>query len=337
VPADLRALLGRRLEAGTRSPLALAAASLWARVAAASVARPLHLPEGAHVIGLGGAVLGGAGKTPLAVALCRELATAGHRVALVGHAYRAHPGRARVVQPDDAVTEVGDDALACARLLAGGDVVVVVGRRRQEAIDLAASLGRCVLVVDGLLQTSPRRLQAAVLVVDGRAPWGGGACPPAGDLRAAPADLLAAADHLAALLPDGATLPDELAARGAVAVPSRIDGASDAAGDRLTLADLGAARVGVLLTVARPGRILSALAAAGIHPEAVVALGDHAVPGAAVLARAGRAGVDLWLTTARCATKLPTRVGGVPVLTLGHRLSAGRLAALVGPRTGTDG
>ena len=43
-------------------------------------------------------------------------ARAGARVALVGHAYRATPGRARVVAPDDALHEVGDEALVAAGL-----------------------------------------------------------------------------------------------------------------------------------------------------------------------------------------------------------------------------
>src|SRR6185312_4199002 len=98
--------------------------------------------------------------------------------------------------------DVGDDALACARLLSGTGVEVIVAPRRQEALDLAASRGHRTLVADALLQTAPRRLALGVLVVDALALWGSGACPPAGDLRAPREDLLAAADVIAALVPE---------------------------------------------------------------------------------------------------------------------------------------
>ncbi|APR83740.1 Tetraacyldisaccharide 4'-kinase [Minicystis rosea] len=336
-PDRLRALVGRRLEAGTRAPLARAAAAVWGLASARAVARPLALPEGVRVIGIGGAVLGGAGKTPLAIALARALAAMGEPVALIGHAYRAAPEQPRVVRIDDDVTKVGDDALTAARALAESNAVVVVAPRRQAAVDHAASLGRRVLVVDGLLQTSPRRLDAAILTVDGSAPWGAGSCPPAGDLRAPIAALRAAADHVAAILPEGVALAPELAGLRAIPIPSRIAGAVDTDGRHRALDDLARLRVGLLVTIARPGRVMAGLAAAGVRLAEVIALGDHAVPAPSDLARAARAGMDAWVTTARCATKLPRRIGDAPVLALDHRLDASELAASVSPGTGTDG
>jgi tetraacyldisaccharide 4'-kinase len=213
----VRAILGERLSAGDASPPARALAAVWGRVA--RVARPLAWPAGVQVVGVGSAVLGGAGKTPLAVALCRALPGA----ALVGHGYRARPGRARVVDATDALSLVGDDALSAAQLLPG--TAVVVAPRRQAALDHAAALGHRLLVVDGLLQAAPRRVDLSILVLDAAAPWGSGACPPAGDLRAPRGALLGAADLLAAILPEGAEMPPALAELGAVAVPSRIVGA----------------------------------------------------------------------------------------------------------------
>ncbi|MFT3773666.1 MAG: tetraacyldisaccharide 4'-kinase [Minicystis sp.] len=333
----LRALIGRRLEAGSRSALARTAAALWSIASARAVARPLRLPRGIRVIGIGSAVLGGAGKTPLAIALARTLANDGEHVAVIGHAYRAAPTRPRIVRPDDDLADVGDDALASARLLAGTGAVVVVAPRRQHAIDHAASIGRRILIADGLLQTAPRRLNASILTLDALAPWGSGACPPAGDLRAPPASLLAASDHLAAILPEGTALPPELARLHAIPIPSRIDGARDPDGRHRSLEDLASARIGLLVAIARPGRIIEALASAGVRPAEVVALGDHAVPDRGDLERAGRARVAAWVTTARCATKLPRWIGGAPVLVLEHRLEVGELAVAVSRGTGTDG
>src|SRR4051812_42977790 len=84
---SLRALVGRRLERGVGgSSILRIAASAWGTVSSRSVARPARLPEDVRVIGIGSAVLGGAGKTPLAIALARALthafAAGGERVAL---------------------------------------------------------------------------------------------------------------------------------------------------------------------------------------------------------------------------------------------------------------
>jgi tetraacyldisaccharide 4'-kinase len=320
----VRALLARSLEEGSMFLPVRAAAALWGPIAARGVARPLLLPAGTRVFGIGSAVLGGAGKTPLAVAVARALADRGGRVALIGHAYRADPGRARIVDPRDAVALVGDDALSAARLLAGASVPVIVAPDRQRAIDHAAALGFRALVVDGLLQASPARLAASILVLDAAAPWGGGACPPAGDLRAPREALLAAADHVVAVGSGdrSAACPPE-----AIAIRSRIEGAIDARGERWSLAELGRRRVGLFVAIARPGRIEAALRGAGIDPRPVIALADHAIPQARELARAARFEVDAWLTTARCIVKLPAAIGGAPVLALDHRLDVAPLCA----------
>lgn len=323
--SPVRALLARRLEEGTDSLPARAAASLWGRIASRGVARPLRLPQGVQVIGVGSAVLGGAGKTPLAIAVTRALAHSGARVALIGHAYRASPERALLVAPTDAVARVGDDALSSSRLLAGASAPVIVAPSRQGALDHAAALGFDVVVVDGLLQAAPARLAASILVLDAAAPWGGGACPPAGDLRAPREALLAAADHVVAL-GTGAP-PSALCPPGTMAIRSSIDGALAASGERCSLVDLSRRRAGVLVTIARPSRVEAALRGLGIEPHPVIALADHAVPSARDLARAARFEVDAWLTTARCAVKLPATIGGAPVFVLEHRLDVAALCA----------
>jgi hypothetical protein len=86
--------------------------------------------------------------------------------------------------------------------------------------------------------------------------------------------------------------------------------------------------------------VLAALARAGVLPYVTLALADHAVPTARELAAAARAPVDAWVTTARCATKLPAKVGAAPVLILDHRLEIAALLAALPPGeagTGTGG
>ncbi len=115
------------------------------------------------MVAVGGATLGGSGKTPLAIA-CAEAMADGARVAYVAHGYRARPERAaRRHAVDDDVATVGDEALVAARALAGR-ASVVVAPSRQAALELAAERAD-VVVLDGVLQThtaprhalSPRR------------------------------------------------------------------------------------------------------------------------------------------------------------------------------------
>ena len=147
----------------------------------------------ARLIGVGGATLGGSYKTPVAIALARALAAQGARVALVGHAYRARPGRARWVEPHDDPREVGDDALYAARALSTSGALVAIAPSRQAAVDFATARADC-LIVDA---TSSRR---APIVWRARFSYsmakslGRGCVPPAGDLRAPRDALLAAAD-----------------------------------------------------------------------------------------------------------------------------------------------
>jgi len=334
IGSDLvRGLWARRLERGDPPSLAASAlASAWAFLAASRVARPVPLPEGARVIGVGGAVLGGAGKTPVAIALVAALAELGHPVALIGHAYKARPGRPRSVSTNDPVHEVGDDALAAAKALASR-APVFVAPSRADAMDLAVRSRKTLLVVDGLLQSSPRPLDDAILVLDGQTPFGAGFCPPAGDLRAPRGSLLAVTNHVVVL---GDPISPDLPA-SALPLSSTIAALADAFGQTLPLESITRKKVGLLLGVARPERLVYALARLGVSPSATVMLADHASFGAFSLRRARRLDVSAWLTTGRCATKLPAHLGGAPVLSLVHHVDVcpllPRLRALLGSRS----
>ncbi len=141
--------------------------------------------------------------------------------------------------------------------------------------------------------------------------------PARGDLRAPREALLAAADHVVAL---GAGDRSTECPPEAMAIPSRIAGAIAANGERWSLADLARHRCGLFVTIARPSRIEAALRSAAIEPRPVIALADHAIPPLAISRARLASEVDAWLTTARCAVKLPAAIGGAPVLTLEHQL-----------------
>ena len=123
--------------------------------------RPVRVPDGVRTVTVGGATLGGSGKTRVAIAVARTLASRGERVVVVGHAYRARPGFARFVAPNDRLDEVGDEAIVCARALERV-ARVVVAPSRQEAVDHAAPHAT-VLVFDGPLQLRPSPASLAIL------------------------------------------------------------------------------------------------------------------------------------------------------------------------------
>lgn len=294
----------RRLERGSlNGPLGRGAERIWQTLSATRVVRPLLLPPGLPTIAIGGATLGGSGKTPLAV-LCAEIAAkTGGRVALVGHAFRASPGRARVVHPDDDVALVGDEALVCARRLSS-EVMVIVGPTRQAALDHAASCGAEVIILDGVAQASPRRADLALLALHRPSPWGAGACPPRGDLRAPQNALLEACDRTV-------TIGDEpdcdvvMGSRGAWN-DTRFVGYPELSGLRL----------GLVTSLARPDRVHAWLARRGVVPEVFLSGGDHRPVSPRAMHAAGK-GLDAWLATEKCAAHL-RRSGGPPVFSLDY-------------------
>jgi tetraacyldisaccharide 4'-kinase len=300
----MRALAAMLERGALDGRVARALEQVWGRVAAARLVKPLRWRDGARIIAVGGATLGGSGKTPLAIACARELARGGARVAIVGHAHRAAPGWARVVGSDDAVDEVGEEALVCARATAAEGVVVVVAPTRQSALERALR-GADVAILDGVHQTTPRRASLALLALDPYAPWGARSCPPRGDLRAPIGSLLDVADRAVEV---------RSTSRGAWVHP-----AGPGAGALLDWARLRGMRIGLLTAIARPARVHRLLIANGVIPVVVRTFSDHS----RVCIRPA-CGVDLWLLTAKCAASLLPRrnVGGLAdVAVIDHEVS----------------
>jgi tetraacyldisaccharide-1-P 4'-kinase len=312
-----------------------------------TVTRRLEAPARVPIVAVGGATLGGSGKTPLAIACAEELAAAGARVALVGHAYRADPRRARVVSPDDPLDEVGDEALLAARAFARsgvhGGARVVVAPSRREAIAFAAR-DADVLVLDGIAQLTPVPAALSLLAVDPVFPWGAhAALPPRGSMRAPAAMLVGACD---AIVPLGEGSPmaelrdlgrdvweSTVESRGLRVMKSPGTRCETSAGDDeyvdgvalMTWSVVRSLRVGLLTAVARPERIVDALARQRVVPSAVVSVRDHGPFDEAARSRVGeatrRSGVDLWLATPKCALHAARALTGLPVAVLERRVS----------------
>ncbi len=313
--------VARALEEGRlRGPVARGLSRVWARVAADAVVRPLPRPPGVALVAVGGSTLGGSGKTPLAIACALQRARAGARAAFVGHAYRARPGRCRIVAPDDPLDEVGDEAIVAARALAPAGIPVVVGPTRAAAVAHAASLADA-LVVDGVLQTAPRA-SLSLLAVDERHPWGHAqAVPPCGDLCAPIGALLAAADRTVTVGDDSADA-------------RRVSRGAWVGQELLTWDALAGLRLGLVVALARPERLLASIARRGLTPSVVVRAQDHGRVSPSALRTST---VDLWIASPKCALHARAALGArgpgspaPPLAVLDHTVALGpRLSQLL--------
>ncbi len=280
----------------------------YASFAARALARPVDLPSRTPVIGVGSALLGGAGKTPVAIAYARALADHGARVALVSHGFRARPGRPHIVLPTHPLRTSGDDALVAAMTLIDTGVQVWAGEDRGQTL-AAAARHADVIVADGLLQAHPRPVARSVLVLDARRPFGTGRCPPGGDLRASAADIVSRADEVV-------LVSDVLGPRPRIPEPARsfrtvrtawleLTGLVRA-GRRRPLSTLFGQRVGLLTFLARPERIETSLSRRGIRPVCRCHGPDHGPASrpmrACVLAQGWKSRVDAWVGTMKCVT-----------------------------------
>jgi tetraacyldisaccharide 4'-kinase len=280
--------------------------ALWSHFV--PLVRRVHLPRSVFVVGVGGATLGGSGVTPLVREMARFLARRGSAVGVAMRAYRGDLRAPTVVSPGERTRWPGDEALEMSSALRETGVTVVAGGPLEARLERAAK-GNDVVIVDGLLQTSPERLDLAILSLSGPRPWGAGRSPPSGDLRASPRRLTSLVDMTVHAL----SASSDACAGGAERAPSRVVGALRICdGFRVEPRALGRKRVGLILGIGHPERLVRALQDRGVFPARVIRLADHA--GWRTFQRHERLAraepVDFWLTTAKCATKLGSSYGG---------------------------
>lgn len=153
--------------------------------------RPVKLP--AAVLSVGNITLGGTGKTPLVIALAKELQLRGHSVAVLLRGYGSDSRRPRQVSSSDAAALVGDEALEIRHSLP--EVAVWVGSDRLAGGAAAISAGADLLLLDDGLQHWRLARDCDISVLDRHHGLGNGLVFPAGPLREA-ADQLGRADLL---------------------------------------------------------------------------------------------------------------------------------------------
>jgi len=168
-------------------------AAEWAFRAAAGVRGSLYASgvlraarADAPVISVGNLAVGGAGKTPVAMAVASRLMARGRRVAVLARGYGARRTDPRVVSDGVRVLlsadEGGDEAVLVARRLPG--VAVLCGPRRAELARLArGALGADVLLLDDGFQHRALARDLDLVVLDAANPFGNGHLLPRGPNR----------------------------------------------------------------------------------------------------------------------------------------------------------
>lgn len=218
------------------------------------------------VIVVGNVVAGGAGKTPVVIALVQHLQARGLRPGVVSRGYGRRSQGTQHVQADSSAHAVGDEPLLVARRCA---VPVVVAERRGDAgrALLARHPDTDVIVSDDGLQhlALARDIEVCVFNSDG---VGNGWLLPAGPLREPwprPVDLVV---H-AGTAPTGGRAPCFAMQRSLAPHAVRADGS------QVPLHELKAQPLLALAGIARPGDFFALLQQSGLEPQRTLALPDH--------------------------------------------------------------
>ncbi|MBZ9934748.1 tetraacyldisaccharide 4'-kinase [Mesorhizobium sp. BR1-1-16] len=169
-----------RRRGGVTSLALMPVAAIWSAVSGARMLRPPLVRAPLPVICVGNFVVGGAGKTPTALAIADIVKDLGFRPGFLTRGYGGRVTAAHLVDParDDAAL-VGDEAL----LLADKGPVAVAADRPKGVPLLEAAGVDCIIMDDGFQNPSLAK-DFSLVVVDGVAGIGNGKVMPAGPLRA---------------------------------------------------------------------------------------------------------------------------------------------------------
>lgn len=171
--------------------------ALYAALARRRLARAPREKVAAPVLCVGNLTVGGAGKTPVAIALCIAARERGLKPGFLsrGHGGGAGIGGVHLVDPaHDRARHVGDEPLLLAR-----HAPVAVARDRLAAARVLIERGCDFLILDDGFQSARLHFDYALIVVDARRGIGNGHVIPGGPLRAKLADQMPYADAVVAV------------------------------------------------------------------------------------------------------------------------------------------
>ena len=147
------------------------------------------------VICIGNLVAGGAGKTPIALAVAERLSTRGLEAHFLSRGYGGRISGPQRVEPErHRAADVGDEALLLARR-----ATTWISRDRAAGAQAAEHYGADIIVMDDGLQNHGLVKDLSLVVIDGAYGIGNGRVIPAGPLREFRQDGLARADAIVVL------------------------------------------------------------------------------------------------------------------------------------------
>jgi tetraacyldisaccharide 4'-kinase len=280
-----------------------AAAALWPAAALYGAVAGRRMTRAGRaatvpVVCVGNFTVGGAGKTPAAIALAKLAIAAGRKPFFLSRGYGGSLTGPLQVDGQRA-DEVGDEPLLLART-----APAIVARDRPAGARAAAAAGADLVIMDDGLQNPSLAKDFAIAVVDARRGIGNGRVFPAGPLRAPLAAQFGCVD---AVLVAGAVTPlsrgvvDESAGRGLPVFRALLRP------DAADVAALAGRPVLAFAGIADPDRFFATLEAAGIPAAARRPFADHhrftAAEAATLLAQADRDRLTL-LTTEKDAARM---------------------------------
>lgn len=222
---------------------------------------------GVPVLCIGNFVVGGAGKTPAAIAIAKLMQGSGERVAFLSRGYGG-ASRAAPLAVDLSLhnaREVGDEPLLLARV-----APCFVGPDRVASAMAAIETGANLLVMDDGLQNPSLKKDISIAVVDGESPFGNGLCLPAGPLRAPLAVQMRHADAILVIGGDAVALAEVRAkAQGRPVFTARLQP------DAVAASPLIGRPVLAFAGIARPEKFFDSLVSLGATVVAAKGFPDH--------------------------------------------------------------
>ena len=272
------------------------------------------------VLCIGNLTVGGAGKTPTALAIAPMLRDLGFAPHFLTRGYGGRlAGPVKVDPLSHGAADVGDEPL-----LLAAEAPCWVSRDRHLGARAAVAAGATAIVMDDGLQNTGLHKTMSLAVVDGQAGFGNGFVLPAGPLRERVADGLKRVEALIVVEPVAAHVQAMLERIGGDRPVFRARFVSDTAA-------LNGRKVVAFAGIARPEKFFASLRDGGCDVAETISFADHHPFGAeelgALRARADRAGAIL-ATTAKDHVRLPPDLRDMAVA-VGGRLDFARKAEVV--------
>lgn len=218
------------------------------------------------VICIGNFTVGGAGKTPTALAVAKILDAAGESPAFLSRGYGGRLRGPVQVRVKHTATDVGDEPILLSK-----SARTIISRDRPAGARLSYEMGSTVIIMDDGLQNPSLLKDCAIAVVDGATGIGNGLTLPAGPLRA-PMETQWPAVDAVIVIGDGGPgrqVAEEAAARGKRVFNARLAPEPEA------VKALKGKKVLAFAGIGRPEKVFETLRACGAVVDVAHAFPDH--------------------------------------------------------------